>query len=1033
MMPKVRCSPGALAWSVLLALPVQVFAQTGTIAGRVVEAGTARPIPGAGVMVEGTNIGTLTQTNGAFSIPGVAPGTYQVVASMIGYGSAQQQAVVQANATVRLEFELQTQAIALQEIVATGYTTQRRQAITGSVATVQAADANVGVISNANELIQGRVAGVQITLNNGEPGAGAQVRLRGGTSISASNEPLYVIDGVPIDNRATEARGLGIDSDPPLSRSPLTLLNPSDIESVTVLKDAAATAIYGSRAANGVVLIQTRRGGQGGATLEYDGYVAAATAASRLDLMTGSQYRSFVQSLVTAGDDRFTERLARLGNADTDWESALLRTGVTQNHNLAFSGGSQTTQYRASLNYMDQEGVVISSGFRRLQGRLNANHQALNDRLRLGLNLTASEIKNDYVPFENTGGFEGGLFTNMVIFDPTRPITISDPQTGTDTYYEEGTGRQEKRNPVALANQVDDFGTTTRTLGNVTAALDLFGGLTGQLNFGVDRSDGLRQGYLPKSSPVGAEFEGRARQVNTENTALTLQTFLTLRQRLAENHDLDLVGGYEYADYTAGEFGAEGRGFATDAFRFNNLGGGSVNVPPFSWREESRLVSFFSRLNYGFKDRYFLTGVLRRDGSSRFGAGNKWATFPALSGSWRISEEDFLRGGMFSELRLRAGYGVQGNQAVPPYASLITLAPGNNYSFGENPVVGITPNRNPNPNLKWEETSQFNVAIDYGLWDSRVVGSVEYYVKNTEDLLLDVPVPQPALVPTRLENIGKTRSRGIELSADALVMARSNMNWRAGLVFAADRNEVVDLGGRNFLQSARASGQGQSDTWTQRLIAGEPLGTFYGPEFVGVDSEGRQLFNQYRVERDASGAIIRREKIGETTSPTGDDYVVLGNGNPDFTFGLRNQVDVGRFDLSFFVRGEVGQEVFNNTALVYATKGAVLQGRNFIRSALDDGVGLEEPAIYSSRWIEDGSFLRVQNVTLGYRFDAFRFIPQVQNGRIYVSFDNLLLLTGYSGYDPEVHTAAEGLSVRGVDYLNYPRPRTITTGVRFTF
>ncbi len=621
----------------------------------------------------------------------------------------------------------------------------------------------------------------------------------------------------------------------------------------------------------------------------------------------------------------------------------------------------------------------------------------------------------------------------MVIFDPTRPVLVTDPTTQTETFYEEGTGRQEKRNPVALARQVDDFGTSTRTLGNVTAALDLITGVTGQLTFGVDRSDGLRQGYLPRNSPVGAEFQGRARQVNTENTALTLQTFLTVRRSITADHEVDLVGGYEYADYAAAEFGAEGRGFATDAFRFNNLGGGSVVIPPFSWKEESRLVSFFSRLNYGFKDRYFLTGVLRRDGSSRFGAGNKWATLPALSGSWRISEEEFARGGLFSELRVRVGYGVQGNQAVPPYASLITLAPGNHYSFGENAVVGITPNRNPNPNLKWEETSQFNAAVDYGLWGDRLLGSVEYYVKNTSDLLLQVPVPQPALVPTRLENIGKTRSKGVELSLDALVMSRPSMNWRAGLVFAADRNEVIDLGGRNFLQSARASGQGQSDTWTQRLIAGEPLGTFYGPEYIGVNANGQQLFNKYEVERNASGAIIRRQLVGETTSPTGDDYVVLGNANPDFTFGLRNAVDVGRFDLSVFVRGEVGQEVFNNTALVYATKGAVLQGRNFIRSAVDDGVGLEEPAIYSSRWIEDGSFLRLQNLTVGYRFDASGFLPRVENGRVYVSFDNLLLLTDYSGYDPEVHTAAEGLAVRGVDYLNYPRPRTITTGVRFNF
>jgi iron complex outermembrane receptor protein len=456
-------------------------------------------------------------------------------------------------------------------------------------------------------------------------------------------------------------------------------------------------------------------------------------------------------------------------------------------------------------------------------------------------------------------------------------------------------------------------------------------------------------------------------------------------------------------------------------------------VKPFSWREESKLVSFFSRANYNLQDRYFLTGVLRYDGSSRFGEGNKWALFPAVSASWRISEEPFLRDGIFSDLRLRAGFGLQGNQAVPPYASLITLGPGGNYVFGEAPVTGISPTRNPNPDLRWEETSQFNIALDYGFGDNRFSGTVEYYVKNTSDLLLEVPVPQPALVATRLENIGKVRNQGLELALNAQLLSSDRLSWLAGLVFAAERNEVVDLGGRTSLQSARASGQGQSDTWTQRILPGEPLGTFFGPEFVGVDDDGRQLFNEYEVTRDADGRVTSRTLIGQTTSPGGDDYVILGNANPDFTLGLHSQVNFGSFDLSFLVRSDVGQEVFNNTSLVYATKGAVLQGRNFLSSALEDGVGIDEPAIYSSRWIEDGSFVRLQNLTIGYSFTMPSFAMQVEGARAYVSFDNLLLLTGYSGYDPEVHTAAEGLAVRGVDYLNYTRPRTITTGIRFSF
>ncbi|HUG41317.1 MAG TPA: TonB-dependent receptor [Longimicrobiales bacterium] len=1042
-----------LIGGLLLAMPADGQIPTGTIAGTVIDGTTLAPIGGATVVVDGTELAAITRSDGNFLLTGVPAGTRRLSVSLIGYARHEQEITVSAGGTATAEILLQPEAIALEGILVTGYGTQRREAITGSVSSVDVEEANVGVISNATDMIHGRVAGVQVSVVNGEPGAGSQIRIRGGTSISASSEPLFVIDGVPIQNRATEARGMGINSDPPLARNPLNLINPSDIESISILKDAAATAIYGSRAANGVVLIQTKRGAAGQTAMEYDGYLSMAAPASYMDVMTGSEYRSYVQGLVDSGDTRFEERLASLGSADTDWQRELTRSALTQNHNVAFHGGSHTTQYRASLNYMKQEGVVMNNGLERIQGRINASHQALDQRLRLGLNLTTSRINNDYLPYENTGGFEGGVFTNMVIYDPTRPVMVTDPGTGLDVYYEHGKcdaegcdnfSRQEQRNPVALATEIDDLGRTMRTLGNVTAALDLFAGLTAQVNIGVDHSEGLRLGYLPRTSPVGFEFSGRARQVNTENDAITLQSLLTLQRQIAD-HEFDVVGGYEFAEYSTSEFGAEGQGFATDAFRYHNLGGGNVLVKPWSWREDSRLVSFFSRANYGWQNRYYLTGVLRYDGSSRFGAGNKWALFPALSASWRISEESFVQTGPFSDLRLRVGYGKQGNQAVPPYASLITLAPGNNYSFGQDPVTGITPTRNPNPNLKWEETSQVNVALDYGLFDNRLSGSAEYYVKNTSDLLLEVPVPQPALVPTRLENVGKTSSKGVELTLDAQVLDRDGLGWSAGLVFAADRNEIVDLGGRNYLQSARASGQGQSDTWTQRLIEGYALGTFYGPEFAGVCvggealvgggicDAGSQLFNKYEVERAEDGSILSQNVIGLTTAPSGDDFVVLGSANPDFTFGISNRVEMGRFDLSLFIRSEIGQEVFNNTALVYSTKNAVLQGRNFLRSALDDGIGLGQPSIYSSRWIEDGSFLRVQNLTLGYTFGTAPLLPQIQNGRLYLSFDNLLLLTGYSGYDPEVHTAAEGLAVRGVDYLNYPRPRTMTGGIRFSF
>jgi iron complex outermembrane receptor protein len=500
---------------------------------------------------------------------------------------------------------------------------------------------------------------------------------------------------------------------------------------------------------------------------------------------------------------------------------------------------------------------------------------------------------------------------------------------------------------------------------------------------------------------------------------------LTYRNELFDVHAVDIVGGYEFNEYTTEEFGAQGRGYITDLFSFNNLGGGQTLVRPMSWREDSRLVSFFGRANYSYDETYYITGVLRRDGASQFGAGNKWATFPAVSASWRLTRGDFLPASV-SELRLRAGWGKQGNAAVRPYQSLLLLAPGPRAAFGNTAITAITQSQNPNPDLKWEETEQINFAIDYGFLNNRFAGTVEYYVKNTEDLLLEVDVPQPANVGTRLENIGRLRNKGLEISLDALAMARQNFTWQAGLVFAAEQNEVVDLAARSSgIITGGVSGQGQSNTFSQRILEGQPLGTFYGPVYLGVDAQGKQLFK--------CGTASTSCVSGQTTSPSADDYEVLGDANPDFTVGFTSRMNWRRFDASFLIRGEFGQEVFNNGGLVYSTKGNALQDKNFLRAALSDPIGIAEPAIYSSRWIEDGSFVRLQNITLGYTLD----IPAFFGGsprpvRVYVSGDNLFLLTDYTGYDPEVHTDA-GIASRGIEYVTYPRARTFTAGFRVQF
>ena len=1041
-----------LAFLSVLAAPLA--AQNGAVRGQVVDSVTQQGLLGATVLIQGQPRQTATGADGNFTLSDVPPGTVVLKVTRIGYGPQTKSVTITAGATAEARFVLAPQASLLEAVVVTGYGTQRREAITGSVSNVDAAAANVGVKTNVDQMLQGRAAGVDIVQNNGEPGAGMQILIRGGSSISSSNEPLYVIDGVAINNVATQPEGMAAGA-PPLPRNPMNLINPGDIASITILKDASASAIYGSRAANGVVLIETKHGTTAGAsTITYDGYVSAASPSKRLDILSGPEYRGFVTQQVgvfvadtalcptpTPADSVAykacfgkargldPKHLAGLGSASTDWYQAITRTAVTHNHNLSFSGGSEDTRYRASLNYMNQPGVAIANGLERIQGMLSANHRAFDNRLRLATTVTTSRSNDTYITYENTGGFEGGVFLNMAVFNPTQPVTVTD-STGTH-YYESGSSSV--RNPVALARQIANVGSTTRTLGNASAEFDLTSGLTAKVALGLDHSSGDRQIYFPNANPLGVSLGGGlAQQASLDNATRTLQTLLTFNRQVGVS-SFDVVGGYEYTKFSSNLIGAQGVGFFTDAFGYNNL---SVATSKTNWSdaESWRLVSFLSRANYGYKDKYFVTGILRYDGSSKFATGHQWALFPGLSASWKLSQEGFAQSLPFSDLKLRVGYGRIGNPGIPPYQSLIVLqgGTGGSYPWGDASKSGVYPSLNGNPNLKWEQTGEFNVGVDFGLWGNRLAGSAEYYVKNTSDLLEYVSAPAPAQNSLTLINVGKLHNNGIELTLDALAASRPNLTWRSGLTFAAQRNKVVTLGPFSFVRSGRVSGQGQSDQWAERLLPGQPLGTFYGPVFVGVDTAGKQLFRC----GTPSAACVN----GRTTSPLANDYAVIGNANPKFTFGFRNQVTFGKFDISALIRGSVGQDVFNNTALVYSTKGNALQDKNFLRPALTDPTGLHEPAIYSSRWVEKASFVRLQNLTVDYALDLPALTRNARSAHLYVSVDNLFVLTGYSGLDPEVSNLNQaslnpdaGLAARGIDYLSYPRPRTVTGGLRLVF
>lgn len=1039
-MAVVRKLIPALAVTLFCAMPAGAQ-DVGRITGQVVDSATHQGLSSVSIMVEGTSRGAVAKTDGTFEITDVPAGTYTVRARRIGYHNMDQSVTVTAGGTTNVTLAMEPQPAMLTEIVSTGYGTQRREAITGSVATVQADQANVGVIANATELIQGRAAGVQMITSSGEPGGNVQLRIRGGTSISASNDPLYVIDGVPLQNTATTPDASGAGYNAALARNPLNSINPNDIESMTILKDASATAIYGSRGANGVILITTKRG-QRESQIEYETFVGMARPASTLGLASGEEYRQFV----IANKDSLGGQTAvdALGSANTDWEKELTQTGLAMSHNLSFTGGSSQTKYRASLNYFDQEGVILNNGLRRYQGRLNATHDALDSRVRLTLNLMASRVNNRYAPNENGGGFTGGLFTNMVIFDPTKPVKNAD-----GSFYEVGTGAVAVRNPVAMAEQISDVAPENRLLGNATATLQLMEGLTSQTTLGADNTQATRRFYAPKSNPIGAAYGGFARQADRSLQNLNFQQLLTWTPQLGADHEFEIVGGYEYTKEDNQEFDAATQAFITDAYGVDNLFAGT-QVPsgyPYSWHTESTLVSYFTRANYGFAGKYFLTGVLRRDGSSRLAPGHQWEVFPALSASWRLSEESFMSNRPFglSNLSIRAGWGKQGNQSVQPYQTQLLLKsdPGALYPFGGVVTSGLAAAQVGNPNLKWETATQTNIGVDYGFMDDRITGGLEIYQKNTKDLLLERSVPQPAVVSSRIENVGSLRNRGFEANLDAQLYSKGRTSLSGGLVLTIERNQVTSLGDTtaacandettqsyaamaaakcSFIKTGMVQGQGQSDQWSQIIMRGQAIGTFMVPVFVGVEN-GQQMF---ACTAATNAACVN----GKSTAPTEADRAIVGTANPDFTVGLRNNATWGDFDASWLWRGEFGGQVLNNTALVYLTKSDAAQGRNFLKGALTIPDNVHEPAKLSTRWLEDRTFVRLQNVTVGYTLPAS--LTKGHATRVYLSGDNLLLFTGYSGYDPEVFVDL-GLASRGIDYLTYPPTRTITIGAHTTF
>jgi TonB-linked SusC/RagA family outer membrane protein len=990
----------------LLSLPFALLAQTKLVTGTIQDNDTREPLSGVTITVKGTSTSVLSSSTGAFSI--TAPSSESVLEiTYVGYAPQQVRVGAQSSLTVLMV----NASKQLGDVVVVGYGTQRKRDVTGAMTSLKTEDFNKGVVLTPQALLQGRAAGVSVTANSGRPGGAAAIRIRGGTSISAGNEPLYVIDGVPLvlnNNRQTTIGQVSLPIFNQEGVNPLNSINPADIASMEILKDASATAIYGSRGANGVIIITTKKGSKGRSAVTYDTYAGISKVAKKYDVLSADGYRKFMKD---NNITNFTDK-----GSNTNWQDEIYRTGVSNNHNLSVSGGNESTTFRGSFGYTSQQGILISSGIQNYTGRINVSHKAINDKLLIEMNLSGAQVEEDNAPISSDQGGEGGnMFKDAIRFNPTYPV-----------YDATGNFSQINAfivNPVSYAEQIEDFRTTRRNLGNLSLTYNILKPLSINVNLGYSYESQNGKAYVPRSNPLGNSFNGLANMQESKEWSKLMEITGRFEKKINADNTINLIGGYSYQDFIDEGSRIRVSNFISDEFRYNNIGAGATRDAISSYKEKSQLISFYSRLNYTLLDRYLLTLTVRRDGSSKFGVNNKWGTFPSGSIAWRISNENFFpKDGFINDLKLRVSYGKTGNQEIPNLASQPTLGPSStNYVIGGTAITAIVPERYANPDIKWEETAQSNIGLDFQFLKNRIYGSVDYYKKNTTDLLLSFQIPSPSVVTTQLANVGEVENKGVEFSIGSRIIDRKDFGWKADFNIAANKNKVLSLSSNiwstKIIRNYTVSGFGFTAVNSQAIIPGQPLGTFYGPKFLGV-KDGIQQFEDF----DKSGSFS-----------AASDVAIIGNSQPDYTFGLGNSFYYKTLDLSFFIRGVQGNEVFNNTALD-AQRIQILPGQNILAAALNDGIKYGQAAVYSSKWIEDGSFIRLDNVTLGYNFNISK-IPVLKNARLYFTAQNLFLITNYTGLDPEVVSSVPGTgeSPRGIDFFSYPRAKTFMIGASVTF
>jgi TonB-linked SusC/RagA family outer membrane protein len=929
------------------------------------------PLQGVTVVFKGTRVGTVTDAAGAFTL--TAPGRGTLIFSYIGYTT--QEIVVDREATLNVRLVLGDAS--MNQIVVVGYGTQRRKDISGSITVVNEKDFNKGVTQTAADLLQGKVAGLVVTTETGDVTARPTIRLRGNSSLTGSSAPFVVIDGIP-----------GMD---------LNSVAPQDIESISVLKDAAATAIYGSRSASGVILITTKKGRAGQSNIQFSNYVAVDVVSKKPEVLNGDEWRAYASenNLDVAGLD--------LGG-NTDWFNEIMRRGISNNHNLSLSGGSDKSNYRASVNYLKRQGIMRDNELKRLNALFSINHTALEGRLNLSLN--GGVVQTDFSP---TNNFNSVLAYTML---PVYNVKNPDGSWFEKFDFEQG-------NPVHNIEENSNNNKSSQLFANANARLRIFSGFTIGTNLLKQRTATDAARYNAITTQAGRTDHGFAYRDNQVWDKQLMEITGELDKELGD-HRVRLLGGYSYEENGYQSVSASNRNFISDIFGYNNLVAGGRLLPTDvnSYQDLSKLISFFSRLTYSLYSKYTINASLRRDGSSKFGDNNKWGLFPSISAAWIASEEPFIKAiPAIRDLKLRAGYGVVGNQeGISPYNSIALYGRGDEFFDNGQWTNTYRYIQNSNPDLKWEETSTLNFGVDFGLWNGKVTGAIDYYVKETKDLLYvyNVPVP-PNLFPTTLANVGDMSNKGIEITISTENYKTSDFTWTSSLNFAKNKNTITRLSNDIYQTESIKTGlinlRGSGNLTSHIVEEGREVGTFYGWESAGLDADGKYLF-------------VDQNKDNEINSL---DYTYIGKALPRFTYGIYNSFLYKRIGLSFFLRGVYGNDVLNNPRLQYANV-KWLPGSNVLGEALTNGINSDPK--FSSYYIERGSFLRLDNASLSYDVNT-RQRWGLRGMRMYVTAQNLFVITRFKGLDPEVNM--NGLAPGVLETFFVPKARTFSFGIDLNF